>query len=399
MKWPWYYFVAFFILISLCLNFFIHGEEQFTSLSQSFLQGKTYFSSPPALPGNWNDTSLFQGKHFWPLGPLPAILLIPFTYLFNRVGLTFYQGYFSFPLVLLTFWLVFRLARNYRFSKEDSLVWAYAFCFASAYLGVALRSWSWWFSHVVASVLVFLIINEYLQKKRFLLLGILFGSLLLTRVPAFLGILLILVDIVISKAPIRKRLLGASSLLFPVGISILLLGLYNYVRFHNFWEQGYWFQILHPSLLRTIHTFGLFNLIYLPTNLYFFLISIPQLILDPHYPNAPQFPILKANASGMGILVTSPYFLYLFLLKNTDRLSKMLLITSLVIATPIFLYYGIGYRQFGYRYSLDFLPFLFWLLVKNYREQKGTLSPAFKLIIILTSISNLYLFTTLFIQK
>jgi hypothetical protein len=60
----------------------------------------------------------------------------------------------------------------------------------------------------------------------------------------------------------------------------------------------------------------------------------------------------------------------------------MLLITIVIVALPIFLYYGIGVSQFGYRYSLDYLPYLFLLLIKNYKEQKEQLSPGFKAVII-----------------
>jgi hypothetical protein len=96
----------------------------------------------------------------------------------------------------------------------------------------------------------------------------------------------------------------------------------------------------------------------------------------------------------MGIFYTSPYFLYLFFLKHKDGISRMLIITVLVIALPVFLYYGIGVFQFGYRYSLDFLPFLFLVLIKNYKEQKGNLGAGFKAVIIASTLFNLYMLAT-----
>ena len=81
-------------------------------------------------------------------------------------------------------------------------------------------------------------------------------------------------------------------------------------------------------------------------------------------------------------------FFYLFGLKYRDLLSKLLLVSIAVVATAIFTYYGIGHVQFGYRYSLDFLPFLFFLLIRNYYADRRQLSPGFKKIIILSALAN-----------
>ena len=65
-----------------------------------------------------------------------------------------------------------------------------------------------------------------------------------------------------------------------------------------------------------------------------------------------------------------------------------------VVASFIFSYYGIGNVQFGYRYSLDFLPFLFFLLIRNYRNERPELSPGFKKVILVTALTNCYLVLT-----
>ena len=63
------------------------GEQQFTFLAGSFLTGHLYFLK--GLPF-WDDTSFYAGEHYWPLGPLPAVLLIPSVFLF---GLRVHQGF------------------------------------------------------------------------------------------------------------------------------------------------------------------------------------------------------------------------------------------------------------------------------------------------------------------
>jgi hypothetical protein len=88
----------------------------------------------------------------------------------------------------------------------------------------------------------------------------------------------------------------------------------------------------------------------------------------------------------------------MFGLRYRDATSRLLLMTVLVIALPILLYYGYGYIQFGYRYSLDFMPFLYYLLMRNYRLQRGDLTTGFKAVLLASGIWNLYLFAGYFLQ-
>ena len=49
-------------------------------------------------------------------------------------------------------------------------------------------------------------------------------------------------------------------------------------------------------------------------------------------------------------------------------------IAAFVIALPLLLYYGGGgYRTYGYRYALDFTPFLLALVALGARRQFGSL--------------------------
>lgn len=169
------------------------------------------------------------------------------------------------------------------------------------------------------------------------------------------------------------------------------------MRFGSFTEQGYTNQIVSNKYLEKAREYGLMSLIHVPGNLYYFLLSGPIPVFKDNISHVLQFPFVKANPWGMSIFLTSPIFIYLFSLSYKDRLSKILIITIAAIALPIFLYYGIGWRQFGYRYALDFLPFLFFLLIKNYKERFKELSLGFKTVIIISSLTNLYLLITAFI--
>jgi len=383
--------MIFFFLICGLLNFFISGDQQFSNLAYSFLQGKLYFTQTKVAV---YDTALFEGKFYWPLQPFPAIILIPFVYIFSLFGKFFLQGYLQFFLVAGVFYLIYRICRKIKYSSNDSLFLAFAFCFSSVFLGVALWPWSWYYSQVVATFLLFLGLYEFLSKKRHWVLGVISGLLFLTRTPASLIIVLFVADIYFNThTTFRSRLLNLTKIISPFILAIFLAFLYNQLRFRNIFELGYNFQLIKGSALKA-REYGIFNLIHLPGNLYYFLLSSPTPVFKDGLSHVLTYPYIKANPWGVSIFFTSPYFLYLFLLKYKNRLLKLMWVTALIIALPILLYYGVGYRQFGYRYSLDFLPLLFLILLIGYRRKYRILSKAFKIVILVVAHTNLYLFIT-----
>jgi hypothetical protein len=376
-----------FVASGLIINY---QEQQFSYLALSFLKGRLDISSYPTA---WNDAAYFAGNYYWPLGPFPAIVLMPFVYTFSLFNLFFHQRYLQAPLVFAIIYLIYRMAKKLKYNQGDSIYWVIAFNLASVFIAIIQNSWSWEFATVVSVFLAFLAINEYFGRKNYLKIGIIYGCLLLTRVSASLGIALFLLDVLYGKAKTKQKLKNLSKLLIPYLLSALVLGFYNFARFGNFFEQGYSYQLTQGGAL-VARSYGLFNPIHIPGNLYYFLVASPIPVLKDGVSRVLAFPYLTYDPGGMGIFYTSPYFLYLFFLKYKDRLSKILIFTSVVVAIPIFLYYGIGIFQYGYRYSLDFLPYLFLLLIKNYKEQKGTLSFGFKATIVGSSLLNLYMLAT-----
>jgi uncharacterized membrane protein len=57
----------------------------------------------------------------------------------------------------------------------------------------------------------------------------------------------------------------------------------------------------------------------------------------------------------------------------------------------IFTYYGMGWYQFGYRYSLDFMPLLFLLFMTKYRAKNKKLSSRMQILLLGAGIFNFYL--------
>ena len=67
----------------LVFNFLSIGENHNVFLAYSFLK---FSPSLVTLPKNLIDLSYFESHYFWPLGPFPAILLIPFVFLFKLLS-------------------------------------------------------------------------------------------------------------------------------------------------------------------------------------------------------------------------------------------------------------------------------------------------------------------------
>lgn len=382
--------VAMLALVVLC-NVAMTGEQQFSHLAGSFASGKLFFLQ---MPGSWADAVPYEGRHYWPLGPFPAVLLMPFVLLADSFGIFFRQGYLQIFLVLGVVFLCFRIARRLGYSRNDSLCHALGFGFATAFLGVALLPWSWYFSQVVTVLLLFLAIHEHTGRRRYWLTGIYLALALATRLSASLGILWMALDVLTSRESWARRARHVVVLVMPWIAVLLLLMAYNNARFDDPFEQGYSMQTIPPHAVKA-RDHGVLSPVHVPGNLYYLLIAPPAAVQLDGVSQVLKFPFVAANPWGMSILVTSPCLIFLWSLSFRDRTSRLLLITIAVISVPILLYYGIGYRQFGYRYSLDFLPFLYYLLMRSYHEQRGNLSPAFRRTVLVSTLVNLYLFAAM----
>ncbi len=137
---------------------------------------------------------------------------------------------------------------------------------------------------------------------------------------------------------------------------------------------------------------------YIPRNLALMLIGPPRLnpaTLDFGEPLCsttgasrgwfnPDCPILIPDSVGMGLLLTSPA--YLLALPALRRYGRSRLVTGaalaiLFIAVINLMHFSQGWVQFGYRFSLDFAPFLLLLVAAGIHQLGGLGRPAIALIL------------------
>jgi hypothetical protein len=83
----------------------------------------------------------------------------------------------------------------------------------------------------------------------------------------------------------------------------------------------------------------------------------------------------------MGLFFTTPALLYMFRARLKERLSQAALAAVILISIPLVTYGVTGWAQFGYRFSMDLLPFMAILVVSGMHHRLDR----FKMAIILLS--------------
>ena len=334
-------------LVVLCGSLWlVRHEQQYVRLAEAFLSGKLDLLIE--LPAHVHDTAFYGGRYYWPLGPFPALVLTPFVVICRWIGVEFYQAYASVPLSLWTSWLIFRIALKCGRSKVESAWLVLAFCGASSYPSVAAISMSWPFAQVVAIHLLFLALHEWLGRRRWLFIGFLVGLTSATRLSAGLNITLFAAAALITEPQLRKR--ASVALMMGFALPMALLALYNFARFDSFVETGYGFQLPGPG------DFPSTSLANVLPHLRLFLFGAPVL--------SDKFPFFITQLVGMSVFLLSPWLLYIASLKF-ERFTFLALLNCLIVLVAVLAWRSTGQYQLGYRFSLDFLPIVAFLIARD----------------------------------
>lgn len=141
----------------------------------------------------------------------------------------------------------------------------------------------------------------------------------------------------------------------PFVLGILTL-IYNYVRFHSFTDFGY---ARIPGVLdEPWYDHGIFSVYYIPRQAYEMLLKL--------WENKDNFPYLVPNGFSSSILWSSPF---LFLLLRSGAKDKVLFFLSwlaiFILTFLLWMHGNSGGWQFGYRYAMVLLPWVFLILLEN----------------------------------
>jgi hypothetical protein len=363
--------------------------QQYALFAESLLEGRLDFVQQLEPT---DEPALHEGRSYLPLGPAPGLILVPFVALGRGLGFFFLQGYLNLPLVAAVFALAWRLAALAGFETAECFVLAFAYVFASSFLGVASIPISNYFAHVLVSALVLLALLEHLGRGRAWLVGCLFAAVLASRLSAAVGVLFfageILLDPERSARERRRRLLELAAPILAAG---LLLALYNAARFGDPFETGYALQaVLDPEQQRA-RAIGLAHWRHVPGNLYYMLLALPQPVFLEGTRSVMRFPWLSPGYWGLSLFATSPWLAWLFALPWRGLRARLLLAAALATAGALSFTWSMGYAQFGYRFALDFQPYLYLALLLGLRERSARLPRGFAALVLASACLDAWL--------
>jgi hypothetical protein len=363
--------VSFFVFWLSNMNF-TAGRADFMYLADAFLHLRVWIPAnvfPPNAPQvGENDVILVTGRIFVPFAPFPAIALMPLVAIIGPVNPDHWETVINAALaagvVGLAYWVSGRIGVR---RIPGRLFLAILMGFSTQIWWVTTRGGVWHTGHLIATIIVLLLIAEMFGKQRAFLMGFLVGLGFLTRAPlAFAGPGLALWVLHQSGALDRHLSMGARISRLPWrGWVMLALGFapslaffffYNWARFGSVFESGYGLAAL-PPFLETLREQGLFSPVHIGMNVELLFLKLPRFTAS--------FPWFQPDGLGMSVFFTSPALLLALLAPWRDRRTWLLAITAFLVLVPTLLYYGGGWLQYGYRYFLDSIPFV-WAMVGLY---------------------------------
>ena len=365
-----------------------NSDKHLVLLAEQFTKKHIALLPDKYLP--LGDISDYYSNFYLYFGPLPSIILMPFVLIFGKNTPQVILGILS---MIISFFTIFSISKYFNFKKLDSLWLSLFFVFSTVLFSASLINISAYQVEVIGVPLILLSLWAYFSKKNPIWIGVFIALAVLARPTLILAFVFFLFEFIQRRINAKQVLL----ILFPIIIACLVFGLYNQRRFHSFFETGYKYSIslkTYPLFLNL--RYGYMSPVHIPANLYSFLIMPPEPLIIHENGLTLKFPYLKANPWGMAIWYTSPLFLALLYKFKRGKYILSSVATAFIISIPIFLYFSVGFSQFGYRYALDFLPFLFIILLyalnkklTNFDIALITLGVIFNCIYI-TSLWNVY---------
>lgn len=317
--------------------------DYFTRLADAFLHGRSYLTENPP----WLNELIPAGenKFYVVYSPMPAIISIPFVLLF---GTNFPQQYIAHLVGAGIVVLTAQLAYLFNKDKKFALWVASLVGFGSIIWFLSASGSSWYLGQITATFFLLAALIESLDKKRFFIIGIFLGAAYLSRIHTILSLPLY---IFLLKDELKNR--SPVNLLLGILPFLSFYAAYNFLRYGVLWDKGY---VLIPGLLKEPwYQKGLFHPSYISRHLKIIIGALPTIQNTP--------PFLMPSWNGLAIWITTPAFIYSFKASFKKHEVKLSWLALLSIAIVVFSHGTTGFAQFGYRFAVDFYPFLIFLLI------------------------------------
>ncbi len=287
------------------------------------------------------EIATYGGKFYASFPPFPSVFLLPFTLLF---GTHTPDAFLSVLLGAAGALFAYLLAQSAGHDDKNAAFWALFVTIGSNFLTIFFEGWVWFFAQTLSFTLSMAALLAASRKKcvwAFLLWAFSVGC------RPFQIIYLPLLVLILREKGADIKTLWRSFL--PAAAVGIFYGVLNFLRFGNPLEFGHNYL---PEFLAEPQ----FSISYVPYNLYR-LIRLPA--IGDGFIAFPRF-------DGFAFYLASPIvlsFVFLFLRrarKKTDFLTLFLLILHLLL---LCMHRTLGGWQFGARYTVDLLPFLFFAIL------------------------------------
>ncbi len=326
--------------------------------------------------------------------PFPALLLLPFVALFglaaSDVWLTLFFAAFNMAIAYSSFRKILEAQAlpcsaqpsnkdsSYKNTHNIALWLAVSLCFASAHLWCAVRGEVWFTALIIGVSCQLLFFRWAWHLQHPLLAGFAYAAAFSTR--ASLVFLAVFAYVQLFSAQVHidfkerlKKLIIFS--IPPLCIGLALLG-YNYLRFEAWAEFGHTY--LAGGQIRRIYEYGLFHWIFLKKNLIAAFALLPLVSTQP--------PFFTYSWHGMSLFLSNPHIFFFIIPKTISKtqvppkhipqdqpthhrvqssklLEYALISFILCLFSLLLLYQNTGWVQYSWRFSLDLLPALTFLLL------------------------------------
>ncbi len=388
--------------------------------ADAFLHGRLDLANGSDL--TFLELAIKNGKFYESHPPMPSIVLLPGVVLF---GLSLNQTLVSVVIGALCAPLVFLIVRSLN-EKVTAQIWlTVLFLFGTIFWYTASNGGVWFYSHTVTTFFLLAAVYATLTNRNPLIAGLLLGAAYWSRQTTILSFPFFFIMYSVrwlsesSDKPLWRRIdlkpllqLGSG-----VGLFVLLSLGYNYLRFGSPFDNGLNYSDQAQNLT-SLYNYGPFDIRYIPRH-------IPAIFeFMPIFQS--QAPYVIPDLIGMSVWATTPAFFYalfpnirsrrnallgvallsvtVFILlsrsvssiwgsdwathvfphrihllpfyamialaiaagiKSRDKLVIACWSAIVPVALVLFSFAATGWTQFGYRYALDFYPFLFVLTIKG----------------------------------
>ncbi len=321
------------------------GVDRMMTLAERVISGHL---DSPGLAGTVDSVNV-DGRYYLAVGPLQLLPYLPFALLhvFNGFTTHLIGLLFGIPAALLAL----PLARAYG-ALGKTAYWIAAFAaFGSLLLYVSVFGDFYYLAQAESFLALSLFLIEFAGRRRPALLGALIALSFLARPTTILAAAPFGLALLWRR---RDAVLSAIAFGLPVAIGLALYGWFNWARFGSPLDAGYAHSFLSEPSLVARRQLGLFSIQQVPENL--------RLALLAGFETRSRFPWLSPSQYGLSMLLVSPALVTAAWAGFRGSTARVLWIAAAIVAVPVFLYYGGGYVQYGFRYSLDFTPFLIALM-------------------------------------